>query len=38
MLVCDLCLLYPTVLVVSGVSEVLGGTRTDPVKLSGAHA
>jgi hypothetical protein len=24
MLVCDLCLLYPTVLVVSGLSEVLG--------------
>jgi hypothetical protein len=27
MLVCDLCLLYPAVLVVSGLSEVLGALR-----------
>jgi hypothetical protein len=27
MLVCDLCLLYPPVLVVSGLSEVLGALR-----------
>jgi hypothetical protein len=27
MLVCDLCLLYPVVLIVSGLSEVLGTLR-----------
>jgi hypothetical protein len=31
-------LLNPAVLVVSGLSDVLGGNRTDPVKLFSAHA
>jgi hypothetical protein len=38
MLVCDLCLLNLAILVVSGLSGVLRGTRMDPVKLSGEHA